>query len=319
MKSILITNGCGLNEEKLAEMKSSGLTGVSFHIDSTQERPEFEGMENVSSERLNEVRLRYAHMVDRVGELTTNFGITADDNNFENIPEFVQWAANNSRVINSITFITYRGLPVGNGLEYFANGKKVDLKPGSLGYTISADEKEKISITSKDIYKTLKKHFPEYDANSYLGGTVDHTSFKWLLGNIILNSRSKMFGSYGKKSMEIVQTFYHLLFGTYIVHLRKRKIGKKVFILALFDKPARKALRKFIGYILVNPMRLFYKINILNIGIVQAPDLLPDGSIDMCESCPDMCVYEGKLVQSCRLDEVIQYGSLLRVVKKSLP
>ena len=51
----------------------------------------------------------------------------------------------------------------------------------------------------------------------------------------------------------------------------------------------------------------------LGIGMVQAPDLLDDGRIDMCDDCPDMCVFEGKLVNSCRLDECRIYGDLLQI------
>jgi hypothetical protein len=32
---------------------------------------------------------------------------------------------------------------------------------------------------------------------------------------------------------------------------------------------------------------------------------------NMCESCPDMCVWDGNLVNSCRLDEYRKYGRML--------
>jgi len=136
-----------------------------------------------------------------------------------------------------------------------------------------------------------------------------------LIGNIILNSRLKLFGSYGKKTMEIIQTFYHFVYGKYFLHLKKRKIGKKIFFMALIDKAVRRTFRKFLGYVLTNPARVFYRVNILNIAILQPPEILPDGSCDMCEGCPDLCVYDGKLVPSCRLDEYIQYGTLLQAHK----
>ncbi|MBN8620522.1 MAG: hypothetical protein J0L63_16540, partial [Anaerolineae bacterium] len=48
-----------------------------------------------------------------------------------------------------------------------------------------------------------------------------------------------------------------------------------------------------------------------SIGIIQGPDLLEDGRVDMCESCPDMTVWDGKLVHSCRMDEWRLYGSYI--------
>ena len=315
MKSLIITNGHGLTEEKLSEMRLSGLTGLSFNINATQERPEFQGMDEVTSTTLNEIRLRYARMVASTGGLTAGFKITVDNQTINDVPDFVQWAINNAGLINSITLVTFRGLPVGREFEYYSNGEKVAISTESLGYAISARDNERISVTSNDIYNVIRKHFPEYGASSYLGGTADHTSFKWLLGNIIMNSRGKMFGSYGKKTMELIQTLYHFIKGSYVLHLGKRKSAKKIFLLAMFDKTLRRTLRRYLGYVLVNPFRLFYRVNILNIAVLQAPDVLPDGSCDMCESCPDLCVYDGRLVPSCRLDEYIQYGGPLRVLK----
>ena len=74
-----------------------------------------------------------------------------------------------------------------------------------------------------------------------------------------------------------------------------------------------KAALRFLKYVLINPFRFFYSLNTIGIGMVQSADVLPDGSIDMCGDCPDMCQHEGKLVPSCRLDEYKLYGSLLKV------
>ncbi|MCK5051439.1 MAG: radical SAM protein [Candidatus Cloacimonetes bacterium] len=312
MKSVIITNGVALNMEILQKLKKAGLSGVNFHIDSTQNRPEFKGIKDVGEADVNTVRVKYARMVKKVKGLTTGFGITVDTNNLTDIPKFVQWGIENIHVVNSLSFKTFRGLLVEQGFEYFAGSKKIELKKDSLGYTIGPEKKDRITITSSDVYSTIKQNFPEYEANSYLSGTRDYKSLKWILGNVILNTKHKLFGALGKRSMEIIQTGYHFLFGTYPIHT-KRRFGRSLFWLALFDKTVRKAFCNWLKYILVFPIRVFYPIKTLNIGIVQPPDLLPDGSCDMCEGCPDLCVFEGKLVNSCRLDEYIKYGCVLHV------
>ena len=86
-----------------------------------------------------------------------------------------------------------------------------------------------------------------------------------------------------------------------------------VFVMSVFDPTVRKALWKFLKYCLANPPGFFYPMKSLGIGMVQAPDLLEDGRIDMCDDCPDMCVFEGRLVNSCRLDECRIYGDLLDI------
>ncbi len=112
MKSLIITNGYGLTEDRLIELRSAGLTGLSFNINATQERPEFGDADVVSNATLNEIRLMYAKMVANTGSLTAGFKITVDNQTIKDVPGFIQWAINNSGLINSITLVTFRGLPV---------------------------------------------------------------------------------------------------------------------------------------------------------------------------------------------------------------
>jgi hypothetical protein len=51
--------------------------------------------------------------------------------------------------------------------------------------------------------------------------------------------------------------------------------------------------------------------------IIQPVHFEPDGKQDMCDACPDITVHEGRLVWSCRLEEMIQYGSFFTFVPKS--
>jgi hypothetical protein len=313
MKSLVLTNGYAMNEEILHKLKSAGLTGLSFHIDSTQIRPEFKKIKPQHELELNELRLKCARMLKKVSGYYAHFGITVSRKNLEAVPDIIRWAIDNMDVVGGISLIIYKGVPAHEGIEFEAPaGRKVPILPGSLGYSIAPEELSNASVTSREVYGVLKEHFPGYEATAYLGGTIDHTSLKWLIGNLITNNRGKVFGAYGKKTVELVQTFYHFKYGKYLVY-PKVKMGRKIFFMGLFDKTVRKALSKYLGYCLKNPLRLFYPLRAIGIGVVQAPDVLPDGRIDMCDDCPDMCVYEGKLVNSCRLDECRKFGGLLHL------
>jgi len=316
MKSVIITNGIALNVNLLKNLKEAGLTGVSFHIDSTQNRPEYKGKEEITEDDVNELRVKYARLVKSVKGLTTGFGITVDTDNLADVPRFVQWAINNIDVVNSISFKTYRGLPLSNDLQYFVGDKRIHINRDSLGYVVDSDERSKITVKSQDVYSSIKENFPSFNGHSYLGGTKDHESLKWILGSIIINKNKKIFGSFGKKAIEVIEAGHHLFFGTYVINTRHR-FGNSILWLGLVDKAVRKAFFKWLKYILFNPARMFYPITTLNIGIVQAPDILPDGSINMCDGCPDLCVYEGKLINSCRLDECLNFGSLLHIHVKN--
>jgi hypothetical protein len=309
MKSMIHTNGLALTEQLIKDLKNAGLTGLKFHIDSTQSRPEFRKEGAVKEKELNDLRLKYARMTKMAG-MYSQFGMTVTRQNFSEIPKFVQWAIDNAKSITTISFVMFRGLPVGQGIEYYAGDRKVDVKSGTLGYIVDPEKSENLGINIKDVYASIKEHFPDYDASSYIGGSADHASFKWLLGNIIANNKGRTFGAYGKRIMEIIQTFHHFRRGSYI-SINKIRFGKRLFILSLFDKSLRKAFAKFMKYVIVNPVRLFYSLNTITVLMVQPADILPDGSVDMCSPCPNLCVYDGKLVNSCRLDEYRFYGNLL--------
>lgn len=311
MKVVILTNGLALNDKVLQEMKDVGLLGFSFHIDITQTRPEFKKMKLTSELQLSDMRLKYAKMLKKYN-FYSHFGITVTPDNLHEVPELIRWAKDNILLINGISLIIYRGLPVMPGVRYFAKGEEIDMELGQLGYTVDQEEYEKINVKAQDVYAVIKKSFPDYEAMGYLGGTADHTSFKWLWGSLFANSKGKTFGSLGRRTLELAQSFYHFTHGTYLVYPKKR-VGKTVFVMSLIDPIVRRALWKFLKYCIVNPIRFFYPMKSLGIGMVQAPDLLENGKIDMCDDCPDMCVFEGKLVNSCRLDECRIYGDLLTI------
>jgi organic radical activating enzyme len=313
MKSVMLTNGFALNEEKLHKLKEAGLTGLSFHIDSTQTRPEFKKEKIESEAQLNDLRLKFAKLVKKSGIRYAHFGMTVHRDNLQEVPDFIQWAIDNADYVNGISLITYRGLPDLDGLEYCTDkGENVSFNANSLGYAIPAETMKIANVPSQEVYGVIKRHFPGYNATSYLGGTMDHTSLKWLIGNLITNNKGRVFGSYGKKTIELAQVVHHLLYSKYLVY-PKMKMGKRIFIMGLFDKEVRKAFKNYLLYCLGNPLRCFHPVKAIGIGIIQGPDLLPDGSVDMCDDCPDMCVHEGKLVNSCRLDECRKFGSMLHV------
>jgi pyruvate-formate lyase-activating enzyme len=313
MKSLILTNGYALDEKLLLQLKKAGLTGLSFHIDTTQTRPEFKKIKPEHETDLNNIRLQAARRLKKISGYYAHFGITVTRKNLHEVPELLKWAIDNMDVVGGISLITYRGVPIHEGVEFHDQaGRKIPILPGSLGYSILPEEMSNANVTSQEVYAVIKKHFPGYEATAYLGGTVDHTSFKWLIGNFITNKKGKVFGAYGSKTIELVQTFHHMWYGKYLVY-PKVKMGKRIFFMSLFDKTVRKAFGKFIVYCLKNPLRFFYPVKAIGIGVIQAPDVLPDGRVDMCDDCPDMCVFNGTLVNSCRLDECRKFGCLLNV------
>jgi len=307
MKPLLLTNGRKLTRETLVELKKVGLLGVALHIDKMQMRqPEWN---HKTEAELNELRQHYVDLVYDVGGLYCNCGMTVYRSNVAEIPDVVRWANQNIHKVHGLVFITFRAAPVDQGVEYI----KPDGSPANaieLSYTAGEAVMEDTGLTSEDVWRAIRSQYPHYDASAYLGGTANHASIKWLLG-VQIGSRGAMYGSLGPRTMELAQIYYHWAHGTYLTYLAKNGFGLLSFLAGLVDPQVRAAFGARLRDALRHPARLFQPTYMQSVGIIQAPDLMTDGRTDMCDSCPDMTVYNGSLINSCRMDEWRLFGSYL--------
>jgi len=310
MEPLLLSNGHALTRDLLIEIKRAGGLGIAFHVDSLQRRsPRWNGK---SEAELNALREELMELVASVPGLYCNFGMTVYRSNFNQIPDVVRWAHNHIHRVHGLVFITFRAAGLEAGVEYFTpDGEPVN--PDKLGYAFGEREVlEDAGITSADVWAKIREEFPHYDASAYLGGTQRHDSIKWLIGAQIGLAGGQMIGSVGPRVMEAVQVWHHFFKGKYLTYRRSHRVGKSVFLTGLFDAQVKAAWRSYLRALVRKPLLLFSPVYTQTIGIVQAPDMLPDGRTDMCDSCPDMCVHEGTLVHSCRWDEWRLYGGYIR-------
>ena len=308
IKPILLTNGVKLTPELLGELKQAGLTGFTMHIDSHQDRP---GWEEADEGRLNELRGHYADMVAEAGGLTLVFNSTVYPSTYHEIPDVVLWGREQIDRVDGLVFITYRTFDTEANVAVDREGRAVDAT--QLGY--SSQRFDETFVTSPDVYQIIQETCPEYAPSAYLGGTVRHDSFKWLAG-ALLGSRDGWYGSVGKRTMEAAQAGHHLFRGTYLAYTSRMRVSPLVFLMSPWDPSLRDAARKWLRDVGRRPGRLFRPLRVQTIGIIQAPDVQEDGRADMCDSCPDMTVYEGKLINSCRMDEYRMFGGLLSTAER---
>ena len=307
IKPIILTNGVALKPELLHELKRAGLAGFTMHVDSHQNRPQWQGK---SEADLNELRQHYADMIAAEKGLYLIFNSTVYPSTFHEIPDVLRWGQANIDRVQGLVFITYRTATVEDHVGSDATDHQVDLS--KLSYVRDRFDEE--FVTSPEVYELLQKVCPEYDAAGNLGGTIRHDSFKWLAGAVI-GSRRALYGAIGKETMEVAQAGHHLLSGTYLAYLSEAQVGRKVFLMAPWDPTVRKAVGRRVRDMLRHPGRLLDGIYIQSVGIIQAPDLQPDGRADMCDSCPDITIYSGQFVNSCRMDEYRLFGGFLSVVE----
>lgn len=307
IKPIILTNAVALKPDLLHELKKAGLAGFTIHIDSHQNRPHWKDKTEAD---LNELRQQCAEMIAAEGGLYTIFNSTVYPSTFKEIPDVVRWGQANIDKVQGLVFITYRTATI-DTQSGVALDHEVDIS--KLSYTRESFSEK--FVTSPEVYQIIKETSPEYEPSGYLGGSIVHSSYKWLVGATI-GTRHKMLGSVGKRGMEIAQAGHHFAYGTYLAYLADPKIGGVVFNLWPFDASARKAYANWWKMVLRNPAALFERVYVQSIGIIQAPDILPDGRADMCDSCPDITYLDGKLVNSCRMDEVRLFGGFVNVIEK---
>ncbi|MBC7235806.1 MAG: radical SAM protein [Chloroflexi bacterium] len=308
IKPILLTNAIALTPDTLRELKRAGLAGFTIHIDSHQNRPGWQGR---SEAEHNELRQHYADMIAEVGGLYTVFNSTVYPSTYHEIGDVVRWGRQHIDRVHGLVFITYRTATTEDTVGLDAGSHVVDLS--QLSY--STEHFDEAFVTGPEVVQAIYQTEPSYWPAGYLGGTLRHDSFKWIAGALIGNEHG-IYGSVGPRAMELAQVVHHFFRGTYLAYLSQSRIGAKVFALSLIDPAIRAAAGRWLRDVLRHPMHLFSPIRLQTMGIIQAPDVQPDGRADMCDSCPDMTFWNGTLVNSCRMDEYRLFGGLLTVVEK---
>ena len=60
-------------------------------------------------------------------------------------------------------------------------------------------------------------------------------------------------------------------------------------------------------------------LDIQSVMIIQPCDLFEDGRQNMCDGCPDAIHHDGKMVWSCRVDELEKFGCFVSCAPRCAP
>jgi uncharacterized Fe-S cluster-containing radical SAM superfamily protein len=311
-KPVINTNGLALDELLCRELKKAGVFGFTFHIDTSQKRPKVKATKETE---LNELRLHYAKMLAEVGGIACSFNATISDKTACEIPEMVRWAQKHADIVHTMVFILFRSPNLTGNFDFFANGKKIEIN-GTYKVTEWGGESY---LMAPDIVDKIREADPMYEPAAYLNGTANPNSLKWLLANRIVHAGKSM-GYMSPRFMELIQTVNHLFTGTYLAYAEPRSVAKgklAAFFGGLVDKQMRKIFLNILKASLVNPLKFFQSAYIQSFMIIQPVNFETDGRQDMCDSCPDITVHDGKLVWSCRLEELNNFAAFVQTVPKS--
>jgi hypothetical protein len=302
LKPRLLTNGQNLTWDLAKALKKAGLTNISFHVDSRQNRVGWEGKTEAD---MNWLRQTYADLIWELGGVGCSFLTTVYRSTLAEIPDILAWARDNVPKVSSVALITLRGLPLSAGTAYLVNDERIDLSNLGTAYT---DTRE-ISVMAEDVYDVIEQGFPGSHPSAYLNGTGIPESFK-ILVIPYLGSKRGIFGRVGPKTIEFSQVMHHLLKGRYYLGLKKLTTGKEIFLMSQADPEVRHAWRAWLRSGLRNPVRFFEPLYVQTIQIQQPKEIL-DGETNTCDGCLNQMIYNGRLINSCRLDEYRLYGGPL--------
>ena len=313
-KPILNTNGLALTDELLRALKSAGLMGFTFHIDSKQTRP---GWKRKTETDLNALRLEFAQRVAAVGGLSCAFNATVYEDTLHETPEILAWARRHIDIVHVVVFIAYRQASgdVGDKVEFWVGDRPVPMD--DLVYS-RPTEGTRLDISSRDIVAELRTRFPDFSPCAYLNGTETPDSLKWLL-TTYMGTRDEVFAYAGARFMELAQSLHHFRHGRFLAYAAPGTLrhGRSIATIgASFDPAVRAGWKRYLARAMKNPLRPLPRLHLQSVMIIQPADVLEDGRMNMCDACPDVTVHEGELVWSCRLEERKKFGAFVRGVPK---
>jgi hypothetical protein len=313
-KPILNTNGLALTDDLLRALKSAGLMGFTFHIDSKQTRP---GWKRKTEIDLNALRLQFAQRVAAVGGISCAFNATVYEDTLPYVPDILAWARQHIDIVHVVVFIAYRQASgdVGNKMDWYVGDHRVPMD--DLVYS-RPTEGTRLDISSRDIVAELRTRFPDFSPCAYLNGTEKADSLKWLLTTYIGTS-NEVFAYAGPRFMELAQTLHHFRHGRFLAYAAPDTLrhGRSIAALgATFDPEVRAGLKRYLARAVRRPLDPLPRLHLQSVMIIQPADVLADGRMNMCDACPDVTVHEGELVWSCRLEERKKFGGFVRGVPK---
>ena len=319
LKPIINSNGIALTKELLYDLKKAGVFGFTFHIDSKQGRGRGPQWEGKSELELNELRLHYAEMLAAEGGIACSFNSTVYGDTMQYVPELAEWAQKHIDIVHTMVFILFRYVTPDLPYDFYAGDKKIVFD--DIHY--HSDKEEVTNLMAPQIVAEIRKKEPNFSPAAFLNGTHKADDFKWLLTELI-GTKDKIFGYLNSKFIEMVMEVYHYKYDRYLSYASPKtlSLGRATMMnLWLLNKSVRSALKKYLGYLVANPFRIFKKVYMQSIIIIQPVDFMPNGDQSMCDGCPDITVWKDKngkdqLVWSCRLEEPMQYGEFLHTIPK---
>ena len=303
-KPIINSNGHALTPSLVRDLTKAGLVGFTMHVDSHQKRPGWSGK---TEAELCELRLKLADMIHEHGQgkVACAFNATIYRDTLDDVPMLTRWAQDHIDRVQTMVFILFRSVKAQGNFDCHAAGQPVDTH--QLVYQLDHMEQHK-DIVAQEVADKIRGIDPNFEPCAFLNGTEDPRSMKWLL-TLKVAAKDRTLGYLDPKFAEAVQSLHHLFWDTYLAYGRPwlTNNGHGLFPFAPFNKSVRKIFWEW----LKEPNKWTECLHIQSIMIIQPCDLFEDGRQNMCDGCPDAILHKGRMVWSCRVDELEKYGAYI--------
>lgn len=256
-KPFVNTNGVLATPELLVELKNAGLKGLTFHVDSLQNRPGWEGK---TEEGLNVLRQRYADMTALAGGLSCYFSSTVTKGTLYGIPVILEWAENNPELVHLVVFVAFR------------DPSKI------IAQDAASRPKNPDEISIPDMIGKVKAAYPDFLPCGFVDGAAKPGDVKWLV-SLRAVGRGGVYGYLGSKFLEAFQALNHLLRGRYPgrVSPLAQRMGKSLLALSCWDPGAAGALFSWARSLYRDPAAGLAPLNIQAVLFIQPVTVVKDG------------------------------------------
>ena len=221
---------------------------------------------------LLKLKAGYRELFRTVGGVRLGFMEPAMRSNLASFDVLFDFYQRNADVVGNVVFTTFK-----------------DVYGGPTGEHVPLAE---ISDRIEECYATRPC--------AYIPKVYHPETVAWLL-NVAVLRNGQVVGGIDRDEYETIQEMYRIATGKYVFTPDPRCFERRSeHGSAGARRPASDAGHR-------HRQTLDYQI----VSIVDSPQLLADGRLDVCDSCPDAMLYEGELVPKCLLDKI---KSGLRVV-----
>ncbi len=270
LKTLLYTNGIGLDEKKIKELIKANTTTILIHIDKFQNRTP-----NNSFEDVIKLQEQYCELFRKNKGVNLGFIQPLTSNCLKEVDKLNAFYSSNRDIVSLIVYVLYR--------------------------EVCWDHEQKPNIDTSITIEDAIKHLENsnyFKPSSYLHSIKSSNTPTWMFSYSI-GTKNKALGFLDKSIVSLIHQRYFQKNNRYLFITRKNRIK----LSGLFKIGFNSNIIKMLFKVLFIPNNIAKPLYFQTILINRGPEF-SNGSWDLCDGCPDSMLYENKLVSSCILEEV---------------